>query len=86
MTSPIFNSFYPWCKDKEPPIIHSPFPYDRLTAEGKGWAWGKVYPAKPEHYSKKSLSMNKNIYGPEGWVGGHTSRIKLENAIHEVLS
>ncbi len=81
MTSPIFNSFYPWCKDKEPPIIHSPFPHDRLTAEGKGWAWGKVYPAKPEHYSKKSLSMNKNIYGPEGWVGGHTSRIKLENAI-----
>ena len=57
MASPIFNSFYPWCKDKEPPIIHTPFPQRLDHTQGKGWNWGMVHPPRLEHFSKKSLDM-----------------------------
>ena len=63
MTAPIFNSFYPWCKDKEPPVVHSPFPQNFDHTQGKGWLWGMVRPPRLEHYSKKSLDMNEIMSG-----------------------
>ena len=84
MTAPIFNSFYPWCKDKEPPVVHTPFPQNIDHTQGKGWQWGMVRPPRLEHYSKKCLDMN-NIMNGMGNFDNHTpgmpKHYKLEQEI-----